>query len=178
MENIDKQIVKKEATDIYNEVDNYIDGLTDDEKHVMFQEAFSYALGKCSSHDIEKLREVFKKFKESDDDGKRIIACIFIKEMIYQCASVLISLNKKKCEEEGHKYGEWYECKKTKVEYYDRSKFHSPESALYGTYGKNEIEIVKWRRRCEICGDCQESDIEPCLIEKETKSLIKDTKNR
>ena len=39
MENIDKQIVKKEATEIYNVVENYIDGLTDDEKHVMFQEA-------------------------------------------------------------------------------------------------------------------------------------------
>ena len=164
MENIDKN-KKKEATEIYTEVEAYIDELDDAEKLEIFQEAFSYALEICSSYDIDKLKEVFKRFKETDDNGKRIIVNLFIREMIYQCSSVLIALNKKKCEAEGHKYGEWYECKKTEVEYYDNNKFHSPESAWYGTYGKKETEIIKWRRWCSVCRDCQEQDTKP-------KSLI------
>ena len=172
MGNINEQKKAEKVDEFYLEVDNFFEGLTDDQKRIMFLEAYNYALDNYSYYNIDSLKKVVKRFKEADDDGKNKIVDIVLKTIIFNSGSLINSINRLKCDAKGkHCFGPWEEHKTIKAEYFDRSEFHTLESALYGTYGKTEKEEVFWRRYCRVCGDVEITDTKP-------ESLIKKEKRR
>ena len=166
-----KEQKKKEVINgFYSDVDEYLGGLSDDEKRALFFEACNKALEKNTDYINDNVKKVFKKFKEADNDGKEKIVNAILGVVFYNAPSVINTLNRMKCDENGHKFGPWKEIRTKKEKYYDRSEFHTEQSALYGTYGKIETEEVLWRKWCRVCGTWEDSFTKPeSLIKAERK---------
>ena len=146
----------------YSDVEEYLSGLSDDEKRALFFDTCCHVIDNASSDYVtNNIKLVFKKFKNADDNERGKIVIAILRTVMSEAPSVLHKLKRMKCEVDGHKFGPWKEIRTTKEKYYDRSEFHTEDSALYGTYGKIETEEVLWRKWCKVCGTWEDSYTKP-----------------